>query len=224
MPKNRVVKAVHGVKEIKSDPTFEVEMAQYLRETHEPKQLVEMYARFIASDAEFDVKMRRIIWRAMTKKIGNGVSIGSNVGFKHLETFEIGHGVFIGAGAYLQGRYDGTCIIGDRTWIGPQAYLDAREIIIEEEVGWGPGARVLGSAHTGIPIDIPIIRTDLNVKPVHIKAWADIGVGATLLPGVTIGKGAIVGAGAVVTEDVPDFAIVTGVPAKFLRWRDDERG
>jgi acetyltransferase-like isoleucine patch superfamily enzyme len=42
-----------------------------------------------------------------------------------------------------------------------------------------------------------------------------------ILPGVTVGKGSIVGAGAVVAEDVPPFAIVAGVPARFLRWRDD---
>lgn len=43
---------------------------------------------------------------------------------------------------------------------------------------------------------------------------------AAILPGVTIGKGSIVGAGAVVTKDVSPFAIVAGVPAKFLRWRE----
>jgi hypothetical protein len=41
-----------------------------------------------------------------------------------------------------------------------------------------------------------------------------------LLPGVTIGAGQHRGAGAVVTSDVPAFAVVSGVPAKFLRWRD----
>ena len=87
-------------------------------------------------------------------------------------------------------------------------------------MGWGPGAKVLGSTHTGVPIEVPTIQTDLEIKPVRIEAWADIGTGAIILPGVTVGKGSIVGAGAVVVEDVPPFAIVVGVPARLLRWRE----
>jgi acetyltransferase-like isoleucine patch superfamily enzyme len=87
-------------------------------------------------------------------------------------------------------------------------------------VGWGPGAKALGSEHTGRPHDVPIIQTDLEIRATRIGAWADIGVNAVILPGVTIGKGSIVGAGAVVTRDVEPFSIVAGVPAKFLRWRE----
>nr|TPG48139.1 chloramphenicol acetyltransferase [Roseomonas nepalensis] len=46
-----------------------------------------------------------------------------------------------------------------------------------------------------------------------------IGHGAVVLPGVTIGTGAAIGAGAVVSKDVPDFAIVVGVPGRVLRHR-----
>ncbi|MFC0388398.1 LbetaH domain-containing protein [Muricoccus vinaceus] len=46
-----------------------------------------------------------------------------------------------------------------------------------------------------------------------------IGHGAVILPGVTIGTGAAIGAGAVVSKDVPDFAIVVGVPGRVLRHR-----
>jgi acetyltransferase-like isoleucine patch superfamily enzyme len=70
---------------------------------------------------------------------------------------------------------------------------------------------------------VPIIQTDLEIKPTRIHAWADIGVNAVILPGRTIGKGAIVGAGAVVTRDVAPFSIVAGVPARFLRWREGHK-
>jgi acetyltransferase-like isoleucine patch superfamily enzyme len=68
----------------------------------------------------------------------------------------------------------------------------------------------------------PIIRTDLLVKPVRVGFAADIGMNASLLPGVTIGAHAIVGAGAVVTHDVPEYAIVAGVPAREIRDRRNE--
>lgn len=216
----RVVTSVHGTRQIPIDPDFEVQLSQHLLKSYPGTSLLEHYSRFALGDAELDSLMRRSIWRAVARSFGNGVKIGSGVGFKHLETFEIGDGVFIGAQAYIQGRFDGTTKIGNRVWIGPQAYFDARHLILEDYVGWGPGAKVLGSAHTGLPYDRPVIETDLEIKPVHVEEWADIGTGAVLLPGVRVGKGAIVGAGAVVTKDVPPFAIVAGVPAKFLKWRD----
>lgn len=55
-----------------------------------------------------------------------------------------------------------------------------------------------------------------EVVPILVKRCAAIGSNATILPGLTIGEGAQVGAGAVVTKDVPDYAIVAGVPAKIM--------
>ena len=86
---------------------------------------------------------------------------------------------------------------------------------------WG---EVFGSSHVGLPLNQPIIETDLEVRPVRVEEWADIGTGAILLPGVTVGKGSIVGAGAVVARDVPPFSVVAGVPARFVRWRDGYPG
>jgi galactoside O-acetyltransferase len=215
----RIVPSVHGRQPKPSDPAFESGLAEALRTEYGPGGLVELYARFANGDGYTDALMRRAIWSAAARRCGPGLRIGSGAGFKHLETFEIGDGVFIGAQAYIQGRYDGTCVIGNNVWIGPQAYFDARDLVLEDYVGWGPGAKVLGSAHTGFPADIPVVGTDLEIKPVRIRAWADIGTNAVILPGVTVGKGAIVGAGAVVTSDVEPFSIVAGVPAKFLRWR-----
>ncbi len=216
----RTVTAIHGKRQVEPDPSFEVDLSRHLGKAYSGAALVEHYSRFAMGDGELDVLMRRAIWRAVARKCGNGIRIGVGVGFKHLETFEIGDGVFIGAQVYIQGRFDGVTKIGNHVWIGPQSYFDARQLILEDHVGWGPGAKVLGSAHTGVPLDRPIIETDLEIRPVHVEAWADIGTGAVLLPGVTVGKGSIVGAGAVVTRDVSPFSIVAGVPARFVRWRE----
>ena len=199
-------------------------MARFLSAEFERDYLVELYQKHVTGEDRYAQLMRRVLVKAIARRCGDGLLVGSQVGFKHLETFEIGNAVFIGAGAYIQGRFDGRCVIGNNVWIGPQAYFDARDLVLEDYVGWGPGAKVLGSAHTGVPADVPIVKTDLVIKPVRVRAWADIGTNAVLLPGVTVGKGAIVGAGAVVTEDVPPFAIVAGVPARVLRRRTDRRG
>ncbi len=220
---SRLVKAVHGSQESKPDPEHEIGLSEHLNQQYSREGLIELYSRFAIGDGKFDAMMRRVIWRAVARKFGQGININSGVGFKHLETFEIGDRVFIGSQSYLQGRFDGKFVIGNQVWIGPQSYFDARDLIIEDYVGWGPGAKVLGSSHTGIPANVPIIQTDLEIKPVRIEAGADIGMNAVILPGVTIGKESIVGAGAVVTKDVPAFAIVAGVPAKFLRWRENAR-
>jgi acetyltransferase-like isoleucine patch superfamily enzyme len=132
---------------------------------------------------------------------------------------ELGDSVFIGSHAMIQGRYDGYCSIGSHVWIGPYSYFDARDLILEDYVGWGPGAKVLGSSHSGVPLDCPIIATDLQIQRVIVRYGADIGMNATILPGVEIGAQAIVGAGAVVTSNVPEYAVVAGVPARILRFR-----
>ena len=62
-------------------------------------------------------------------------------------------------------------------------------------------------------------RAQRMEKPVLIGNDVWVGHGAILLPGVTIGSGAVIAAGAVVTRDVAAYAVVAGVPARFLRWR-----
>ena len=218
----RIVPAVHGRRRTSEDPPFSEALAAWLKAQFSTDGLVDVYSRYMHGDDPIAVAMRAAIWRAAAARVGTGLQIGTGVGFKHIETFTLGEGVFIGAQTYVQGRFDGTCVIGDHTWIGPQSYFDARDLVIEQYVGWGPGAKVLGSVHTAEPLGVPIIQTDLDIRPVRIGAWSDIGTNAVILPGVTIGRGSIVGAGAVVTQDVPPFSVVAGVPARVIRSRAPE--
>ena len=62
-------------------------------------------------------------------------------------------------------------------------------------------------------------RAERMASKVTIGHDVWIGHGVSVLPGISIGHGAVVAAGAVVTKDVPPYAIVAGVPARFLKWR-----
>ncbi|MBY0359392.1 MAG: acyltransferase [Candidatus Obscuribacterales bacterium] len=215
----RVVPAVHANAQVSPDPEFELGMAEHLRQTSTQEELTLLLGRHCAGGSQFDRMMRRILWHALCPKIGQGLKVEENITVKHIETFELGDNVFIGAQSIIQGRFDGRCQIGSNVWIGPHSYFDARDLILEDYVGWGPGAKVIGSEHTAMPVDQPILKTDLEILPVRVCKWADIGANAVLLPGITVGEGAIVGAGAIVTADVEPYAVVAGVPAKVLRYR-----
>jgi acetyltransferase-like isoleucine patch superfamily enzyme len=215
----RHVAATFGAKATHQDPQWEHEFASWLRSARTRDELLELFGQYRSGEGIFDSLMRRVTMRALCKSVGNDLQVSPAVVLKHPETMEFGNSVFIGAQAMIQGRFDGTCRIGNHVWIGPQAYFDARNLILEDYVGWGPGAKILGSVHTGQPIEDPIITTDLLIKPVVVETGADVGMNACILPGVRIGAHAIVGAGAVVTSDVPAYAIVAGVPAKVLRSR-----
>lgn len=217
----REVPATFGQREARVDPPWEWEFAASLREKHSAEELHTIYSRFGADESSLGYLMRRVLLRAMCRHAGHDLQVGPGVVFRHPETMEFGDSVFIGAQAMIQGRFDGTCKIGNHVWIGPQAYFDARALVLEDYVGWGPGAKVLGSTHTGEPVDVPIITTSLVIKPVVVGYGADIGMNASILPGIRIGAHAVVGAGAVVTEDVPEYAIVAGVPARLLRSRQE---
>jgi len=217
--RERVVRAVHGVREVTPDPAEEIEQSADLRKNKSAEELLEIYSRVLFRDSHQGAHERRVLLRAMCRSFGHGVRVGLGVLVLHPATFEIGDAVFLGNQTFLQGRHDGHCVIGAHTWIGPQSHFDCRDMELGEHVGWGPGAKVLGSEHTGDPADVPIIQTDLVIRPVRVGKWADIGTNAVLLPGVTVGEGAMIGAGAVVTKDVPPYAVAAGVPARVLRLR-----
>jgi len=126
------------------------------------------------------------------------VQAGAKVG----EGCMLGHAVFVAGGATL-GR-------GVRVQNHVSIYAGT---LIEDDVFLGPSC---------VLTNVKNPRATLNRRDayqgIRIRRGATIGANATLLPGVTIGRHAFVAAGAVVSRDVPDYALVVGVPARQECW------
>lgn len=104
---------------------------------------------------------------------------------------------------------EGNNYIGNHVTIQSQCHI-TEGIVIEDWVFIAPifvGANTKRISHGREKI--PVVK-----EAPYIKFGARIGVNVTVLPKVTIGREALIGAGSVVTKDVPDFAIVFGVPAQ----------
>lgn len=138
-------------------------------------------------------------------------------------------GMRIGSGSvvHMMARiYDPRHIsIGTDTIIGERATLDGRK-----QLPNSTGGLEIGN-HVDIASEVMIWTSQHNIHAedfhaieakVTIKDYVFIGPRAIILPGVTIGKGAIIAAGAVVTKDVPEFAVVGGVPAQLIGERKNK--
>jgi acetyltransferase-like isoleucine patch superfamily enzyme len=112
-------------------------------------------------------------------------------------------------------------IVGARCKISSPSFL-CEGVTIEDEVFVGHGVMFTNDPHPRATAGGRLqTEADWKVIPTRVRQGASIGSGAVILCGVTIGVRALVGAGAVVTHDVPDGAIVAGVPARVRRIETD---
>ncbi|HAQ52437.1 MAG TPA: maltose acetyltransferase [Lachnospiraceae bacterium] len=114
------------------------------------------------------------------------------------------------------------CDFGNTVKFGKGVFINHSAILsssggIEFEDGCmaAPGLRIATINH-----DMNERHTTYTYGKVTIKKNAWLGMNVTICPGVTIGEYAVVAAGAVVTKDVPDYAVVGGVPAKVIKMLD----
>lgn len=129
---------------------------------------------------------------------------------------QCGTGVNIEHGA----RFSPKVTLGDRSGIGVHAKLYGA-CHIGRCVMMGEDVTIIHRNHRHDRTDIPMMDQGFEPeRPVTIGDDVWIGDRVVILPGVNVGNGAIVGAGAVVTRDVPDYAIVVGVPARVIGSRD----
>jgi len=107
--------------------------------------------------------------------------------------------------------------VGARCKISSHTFV-CEGVVIEDECFIGHGVMFTNDIYPHAVNEAGLLQTEADWKVVEttVKRRASIGSNATIIAGVTIGEGALIGAGAVVTKDVPDFAVVAGVPARVI--------
>lgn len=138
--------------------------------------------------------IRRFFYRIEGMKIGHGSSIHMGAVFYNAKNIEIGKDSIIGECAVLDGR--DSLKIGNHVDIASQVMIYNAEHDVQDE------------------------KFKAIVSPVEIDDYVFIGPRVIILPGVHIKRGAVVAAGAVVTQDVGEFSIVGGVPAREIGKRN----
>jgi acetyltransferase-like isoleucine patch superfamily enzyme len=129
------------------------------------------------------------------------------------------YGCAIGAdskiGAFVEIQKN--AVVGARCKVSSHSFI-CEGVTIEDEVFIGHGVMFTNDLYPRATSPGGALQTeaDWQVVKTLVRRNASIGSNATVLAGITIGAFAMVGAGAVVTRDVPDYAIVAGVPAKII--------
>lgn len=174
-------------------------------------ELCKKYGLFIAKlnisiNLEGGGRIRKRVCFELTEnaylEMGNDCVIGEYVYFqltKPNPKVYIGNGVVLGRHCMI--TIKDTLKIGDNTIVG--GYV-----------------QIIDHNHTFKKGEL-IRNQKAEIKPVSIGCDVWIGAGAKILCGVTIGNGAVIGANAVVTKNVPDYAIVGGIPARIINYRKE---
>ncbi|MFP8965850.1 CatB-related O-acetyltransferase [Pokkaliibacter sp. CJK22405] len=169
-----------------------------------------LMARGLMPDQHFIQIYQTIDPSTQTRRRVNGVEVGK---------YSYGYESFCFSGSLVE-KVGAFCSINNTARIGEFNHpLDA---ITTHPLLYVAEGEKLG--YEGVPGLLPAealmdIYAVPSNGPIVIGNDVWIGANAVVLPGVTIGDGAVIGAGAVVTKDVPDYAIVTGIPARVARYR-----
>jgi len=191
-------------------------LARFMRANH---MLTPSYARLLMRYGLLKLRYRG---RLQTDGIcficpGVQLEIGRNARLR------IGRWAWIGHGSKIR-VHEGEVDIGAKTVMGQECTISAfqhvsigRECIVADRV------MLIDFDHGVVEVERPIRLQGIYKRDVRVGHNVWIGYGACVLRGVTIGDNAVVGTSAVVTKDVPENAVIAGVPARVIRMRDAPR-
>ena len=151
---------------------------------------------------------------------------GAEINCLSLQGIKLGNRVTIGKYAIIRpsniygGPIGEGLTMGDNSNIGPYNYIGCSgKITIGNNVMLAPRVSIYAENHVFDHPEILIRDQGVEKKEVIIEDDCWIAANSILLAGVTIGKGSVVAAGSVVTENVPPYSVVAGVPAKWIKSR-----
>jgi acetyltransferase-like isoleucine patch superfamily enzyme len=180
---------------------------------------------FLKPLAGFTERMRTPLVRAwsharlaahMTSRLDPSVVVQGRVEVHGSARLQLGKGLFLYPGLYLETQGEGRIEIGDDVVISRGVHIVSyQEITIGEGTGIGEYSSLRDANHTRGD-GVSVRDSSHQGAAIHIGRNAWVGRGVTVLPGVTIGDGAVVGANAVVTRDVAAGCVVAGIPARPL--------
>lgn len=159
---------------------------------HEMAQRARRITVEMSSSYRTPEQLRKLFSELIGKEVDEGFGLFPPFNADYGRNIKVGKNVFINSGCCFQDQ--GGIEIGDNVLIGQQVVIAT----LDHDL-------------------IPKKRANMFPSPVKIGNDVWIGAHATILAGVTVGNGAVIAAGAVVTKDVPQNAVVGGVPAKIIK-------
>ena len=165
--------------------------------------------------------LRSIYWSRRFRQSKFPLSIGTGVEISGAKNIELGAEIYIVDRSVIRSE-KGALSIGSRFALNGNARIvaDFGEIQIGDDVMIGPNVVIRASNHNFERTDISMWDQGQQLGG-KIVIGDDVWIGANVVvvSNVSIGSHVIIAAGAVVTKDVPDYAVVAGVPAKILKFR-----
>jgi UDP-2-acetamido-3-amino-2,3-dideoxy-glucuronate N-acetyltransferase len=150
-----------------------------------------------------------------TAVLDDGAEIGSDTRIWHFVHVcsggRIGRNVTLGQGVFVGSR----AVIGDGCKIQNNVSV-YDDVTLEDGVFCGPSA-----VFTNVANPRAFINRKSEYRATLVRRGASLGANCTVICGVTIGQFAFVAAGAVITKDVPDYALMAGVPARRVGWMSE---